>query len=230
MAKGYDLVGIFSLQADPTQYIESTTIKNVSVVTSTTNGYFIDTEYSRVPTVATGISRGGIKYYLADGGFGFFRPGVLSAAESVITSGVVSASITNLPRNYSDGQYVCSVQPTGALINLVLESGRARAVVLNSGTGYTSSPTVIAPAPNIQTGQIVGLVVVTQPSGYSLNTKHYLNQSSSSVSGADASVGFILDSNGLSTFIDNPGYGYTQDGVATGLDPDLRGLNSFVFY
>jgi hypothetical protein len=48
------------------------------------------------------------------------------------------------------------------------------------------------------------------------------------VSGADASVGFILSNSGLSTFIDNPGYGYTQDGVATGLDPDLRGVNSFV--
>ena len=232
MAKGYDLVGIFPLQADSTQYIESTTIKNVSVVTSITNGYFIDTEYSRIPTVVTGISRGGIKHYLADGGFGFFRPGVLSADATIITSGVVSASVTNIPTNYSDGQYVCSVQSPAsgvtASINLVLESGRARAVVLNSGLGYTSAPIVTALAPNMQTGQIVGLVVVTQPSGYSINTRHYLNQSSSSVSGADASVGFILSNSGLSTFIDNPGYGYTQDGVATGLDPDLRGLNSFV--
>jgi len=232
LAKGYDLVGIFPLKVDPANYIETTTSKNVSIVTSALNGYFIDSEYSQVPTVITGLSRNGIKYYMADGGYGFYQNGVLSADATVITSGVVSASVTNTPANYSDGQYICSVQApaTGitASINLVLESGRARAVIIDSGLGYTSAPIVTAPSPNVQSGQIIGLVVVTQPSGYSLNTKHYLTPSNSSISKADASVGFILSNNGLSTFIDNAGYGYTQDGIATGLDPDLRGANSFI--
>ena len=230
--KGYDLVGLFPLQVDATNYIEATATRNVSVITSNLTGYYFDTEYSQAPTVVTGLSRNGFKYYIANGGYGFYQNGVLSADATVITSGVVSASVTNLPTNYSNGQYACSVQSPAsgvtASISLVLESGRGRAVVLNSGVGYTSAPIVTAPSPNIQTGQIVGLVVVTQPSGYSLDTKHYLTPSNSSISGANAALGFVLSNNGLSTFIDNGGYGYTQDGIATGLDPDLRASNSFV--
>lgn len=230
--KGYDLVGIFPLQVDATNYIEATSTRNVSVITSNLTGYYIDTEYSQAPTIVTGLSRNGFKYYIANGGYGFYQNGVLSAEATSITSGVVSASVTNIPTNYSDGNYSCVVQSPAsgvtASISLVLESGRARAVVLNSGLGYTSAPIVTAPPSNVQSGKIVGLVVVTRPSGYSLNTKHYLTPSNSSISGANAALGFVLGNNGLSTFIDNGGYGYTQDGVATGLDPDLRGSNSFI--
>ena len=230
--KGYDLVGIFPLQVDATNYIEATATRNVSVVTSNLTGYYIDTEYSQAPTIVTGLSRNGFKYYIANGGYGFYRNGILSANATTITSGVVSALVTKIPTNYSDGDYSCLVQSPAsgvtASISLVLESGRARAVVLNSGLGYTSAPIVTAPPSNVQSGQIVGLVVVTQPSGYSLDTKHYLTPSNSSISGANAALGFVLSKNGLSTFIDNGGYGYTQDGIATGLDPDLRASNSFI--
>jgi len=229
---GFDYVGIFSLNSSQASIIESSVERSISVSTSPIFGGYLNTEYSFVPTITTAPGRSGIDHFISDGGMGFYSNASIIVNQATITSGVVSASVTNIPTNYSTGQYECSVQApasgTAASIRLIVDSGAARATILNSGIGYTSAPIVTAPAPNVQTGQIVGLTVVTSPSGYSLNTKHYLIQSNSSISGADASLGFILNNNGLSTFIDNPGYGYTQDSVATGQDPDLRGVNSFV--
>ena len=229
---GFDYVGIFSLNSSQASIIESSVDRSISVSTSPIFGGYLNTEYSFVPTITTAPGRSGIDHFISDGGMGFYSNANIIVNQATITSGVVSASVTNIPTNYSTGQYECSVQApasgAAASIRLIVDSGAARATILNSGIGYTSAPIVTAPAPDLQTGQIVGLTVVTSPSGYSLNTKHYLIQSNSSISGADASVGFILNNNGLSTFIDNSGYGYTQDSVATGRDPDLRGLNSFV--
>lgn len=231
--KNAEMMAFLPLTESVAPILQSPFDRNISITTSL-QGNYLSTKFSVFPTVASRTGQNGVEFFVKSGGNGFIGDGTLSVSSATILGGVVSAAVVGTaPAGYLNDSYTCSVQspPSGgsaAIINLVVEQGKARAVVLNSGSGFTSVPIVTAPSPNQQTGQITSLVAVTKPMGYSLNTKHYLSVAPSPVSGGDAVVGFEITSNGISTFIENSGYGYIKDAVATAFDPDLRQYDSYV--
>jgi len=232
-AGGFRLVEISSL---PNEYsiLDSSGERTITAITSFDVGGFAENLFSRPASVATRPGQRGVQYFVSDGGFGYFGKTVLSISQASISGGIVTASIANTPINYTDGIYSCSVASapglgTTAQISIAVSNGIHNAVVLNSGFGYATAPTITAPAPNFQSGQVVALSVVTQPFGYTRNISHPLSFSVSSVCGGDAQATFLIDDSGnVRTQIQNQGFGYSSIPSVVAKDPDLRSLNGYV--
>jgi hypothetical protein len=232
-AGGFRLVEISSL---PNEYsiLDSSGERTITAITSFDLGGFAQNLFSRPASVATRPGQRGVQYFVSDGGFGYFGKTVLSISQASISGGIVTASIANTPINYTDGIYSCSVASapglgTTAQISIAVSNGIHNAVVLNSGFGYTTAPTITAPAPNFQSGQVVALSVATQPFGYTRNINHPLSFSASSVCGGDAQATFLIDDSGnVRTQIQNQGFGYSSIPSVAAKDPDLRSLNGYV--
>lgn len=232
-AGGFRLVEISSL-TNQTNLLESSGERTVTAITSFDIGSFAANLFSRPAAVATRPGQRGVQYFISDGGLGYYGKTVISVSQATISGGVVTASITNSPTNYIDGTYSCSITSapgigTTAQISLSVSNGIYNAVVINSGFGYTTAPTITAPSPNFQSGQVVALSVVTQPFGYTKNINHPLSFSVSSVCGGDAQATFLIDDSGnVQTQILNQGFGYNSIPSVSAKDPDLRSGNGYV--
>jgi len=232
-AAGFKLIEISSLPSQ-LSVLDSSGERTVTAITSFDVGSFANNLFSRPAAVATRPGQIGVQYFIADGGIGYYRKTVLSVSQTTISGGVVTALVTNKPTNYTDGTYSCSATSapgigTTAQISLTVSNGIYNAVVLNSGFGYTTAPLITAPTPNFQSGQVVGLSVVTQPFGYTRNINHPLSFSASSVCGGDAQASFLInDSGNVQTQILNQGFGYNSIPSVAAKDPDLRSGNGYV--
>ena len=230
---GFKLVEISSL-ASQLDIADSSGERTITAITSFDLGGFAENTFSRPASVATRAGFRGVQYFISDGGFGYYKKTVLSVSQASISGGVVTASITNKPTNYTDGVYACSVLSapgigTTAQISLSVSNGSYNAIVLNSGFGYATAPTITAPAPNFESGQVVELSVVTYPFGYTKNINHQLSFSASSVCGGDAQATFLIDDSGnVQTQIQNQGFGYSSSPAVIAKDPDLRSGNGYV--
>ncbi len=230
---GFKLVEISSLPSE-LEISDSNGERTITAITSFDLGGFAENTFSRAASVATRPGLRGVQYFISDGGFGYYKKTVLSVSQASISGGIVTASVINKPTNYTDGVYICSVFPapgvgTTAQISLAVSNGGYNAIVLNAGFGYTTAPTITAPAPNFQSGQVVGLSVVTQPFGYTKNINHQLSFSASSVCGGEAQATFIIDDSGnVQTQIQNQGFGYSSSPSVIAKDPDLRSGNGYV--
>lgn len=232
-AAGFKLIEISSLPSQ-LNVLDSSGERTITAITSFDVGGFAGNLFSRPAAVATRPGQTGVQYFIADGGIGYYRKTVLSVSQASISGGVVTALVTNKPTNYTDGTYSCSATTapgfgTTAQISLTVSNGIYNAVVLNSGSGYTTAPVITAPVPNFQSGQVVGISVVTQPFGYTKNISHQLSFSASSVCGGDAQASFLInDSGNVETQILNQGFGYSTIPSVSAKDPDLRSGNGYV--
>ena len=205
---------------------------NRSASVSTAFGFY-PTILSKTPTVVTSFNGSNINYISQDGGFGFSQSGILEIASATVSGGITSIRISNTPTNYIDGEYSCSVVGTTtgqqAQIGIRVIDGSLFPFIRSSGFGYTTAPVVTAPAPNKESGQITGIVVVTRPQGYSLNTQQYLQIASSPVTGGDAVAYFETNENQITnTVIVNEGFGYQSAPTITAPSPDLASKNGYI--
>ena len=228
----YDLVELGSIRSGDVLF---ETPANISVIfPETLEQGFVDGDFSKDATISTAPGSYATEYFLDFGGIGYTGQTVDIGFKAVSTLGhIKSVRLSSIPKNYTDGVFPCEVQqpPTGtkATVMLVVSNGAAEAVVLNGGFGYTSIPTITAPNPNFISGQLVALRVVTRPDGYSLNKNFYLTVPTSSVTDGNAVAYFSIDSNGvINTTIENPGFGYQANLVATAPDPDQRLANGYI--
>jgi hypothetical protein len=230
---GFRLVEVSSL-ATQNDFLESPAERTVTAVTSYDLGGFANNSFARAASASTRPGQRGVKYFLSDGGLGYYKASVVSIAATSVSGGVITASITNQPSNYIDGNYAISISTapglgTPAQVSLVVSGGNFSAVIIDTGLGYTTPPIATAPAPNFISGQLSALAVVTRPEGYSTNIPHPINISQSPISGGSAEAIFtISDSGEITTNIRNAGFGYSTAPSASGFDPDLRNQNGFV--
>jgi len=215
-------------------FIESPGDRSVVAVTSFLEGGYANNIFASPASASTRPGAQGVKYFLSNGGFGYYKSSVISIPAYGIAGGVITASVINSPTNYIDGTYACSVASapgavTNAKISLVVSNGNYSAVIVQPGLDYSSAPVVTAPNPNFISGSLSNISVVTRPEGYSLNKIHNINISQSPISGGTAQAVFSLDNNKqISVNIINPGFGYTTKPTAVGNDPDLREQNGYI--
>ena len=230
---GFRLVEVSSL-ATQNDFLESPAERTVTAITSYELGGFANNSLARAASASTRPGQRGVKYFLSDGGLGYYKASVVSIAATSVSGGVITASITNQPSNYIDGNYAISISTapglgTTAQVSLVVSGGNFSAVIIDTGLGYTTPPIATAPAPNFISGQLSALGVATRPQGYSTNIPHPINISQSPISGGSAEAIFtISDSGEITTNIRNAGFGYSTAPSASGFDPDLRNQNGFV--
>ena len=211
--------------------IESATAVTVSI----TGGVLLDTPLSYNATVVTRPGRFGTQYLIGDGGFGYYSPPyAIISSLPVATGGIVTtARLTNIPQAYGDGEYDCTIQSpsvgTAANIKLIFENGVGRAVIFDGGAGYTSSPIVTAPAPNLRTGIIENAIVTNRPQGYELGKTYLLETQSSPITGGNCSLSLTNTQNGYVVEIVDGGFGYSSSPVVTAPSPDLpQGVINFI--
>jgi hypothetical protein len=189
-----------------------------------------NTILSQTATATTSYSGKSINTIIQNGGFGYIvgKPTSLIYAQTTVTGGVVSASISNIPQNYLDGEYACSVasSPSGntAKVNLIVSGKNITPYILDSGYGYATAPTITAPAPNAQTGQLSSIVIVTAPQGYSSDRQNLII-GESPVSFGTAAAYFYKENQNTIVVIENPGYGYQTSPIVTAPTPDLAYKN-----
>jgi hypothetical protein len=228
----YDLVELGSIKAGEVLF-ESPESVEVKFPSSLAEG-FIDTDFSKDATISTAPGGFSTEYFLDSGGVGFFGQKVDIGFKSSTTASILkSVVLSNIPKNYLDGNYRCEVQPppsgTVASVSLVVRDGIGEAVVLRGGFGYTSAPVITAPAPNFVSGQLIALSVLTAPQGYTPNKNFYLSIPTSPVANGNAVAFFSIDENGfITTNIENTGFGYSSDLTCVAPDPDLRLTSGFV--
>ena len=204
----------------------------VSVVTGRTYGFY-PSAFSRLPTIVTMFNGNQISYNISDGGLGFNNSGTFRFSGQSVTGGVTVVSLTNIPQNYIDGEYDCTVatSPSGntAKVSIYVSGGSVVPFIKDTGFGYSTEPVVTAPSPNKESGQITDIVVITRPQGYSTETFQYLTIANSSVCGGNAVAYFTTNSNNItSVVIDNPGYGYQSVPLVTAPTPDLASKNGYI--
>lgn len=230
---GLRLVEISSLLTQ-SDLIESPTERSITAVTSFDLGGFANNLFARPASVSTAPGQRGVKHFLSDGGFGYFKQSVVTISSAVVSGGVVSASITNQPANYIDGTYALSITTapglgTTAQVSLIVSAGNLTPVILNTGFGYVTAPIATAPAPNFLSGQLVGLTIATRPQGYSPDTSHQIILSESPVSGGSADAIFVINQSGeVAINITNSGFGYKTPPTAVGKTPDRISQNGFI--
>jgi hypothetical protein len=204
----------------------------VSVVTGKSYGFY-PSAFSKFPTIVTAFEGNQVSYNVSDGGLGFNNSGLIRFDGQSVTGGVTVVSLTNIPQNYIDGEYDCTVatSPSGntAKVSIYVSGGSVVPFIKDTGFGYSTAPIVTAPSPNKESGQITDIVVITRPQGYSLDTLQYLSIANSSVCGGNAVAYFTTNSDNItSVFIDNPGYGYQSVPLVTAPSPDLASKNGFI--
>jgi len=228
----YDLVELGSIKAGEVLF-ESPESVDVKFPSSLAEG-FIDTDFSKDATISTAPGGFSTEYFLDSGGVGFFGQKVDIGFKSSTTASILkSVALSNIPKNYLDGNYKCEVQPpptgTVASVSLVVRDGIGEAVVLRGGFGYTSVPVITAPAPNFVSGQLIALSVLTAPQGYTPNKDFYLSIPTSPVANGNAVAFFSINENGfITTNIENTGFGYSSSLTCVAPDPDLRTKSGFV--
>jgi len=230
---GFRLVEISSLLTQ-SDLIESPTERSITAVTSFDLGGFANNLFARPASVSTAPGQRGVKHFLSDGGFGYFKQSVVTISSAVVSGGVVSASINNQPTNYIDGAYAISITTapglgTTAQVSLIVSGGNLTPVILNTGFGYVTAPIATAPAPNFLSGQLVQLTIATRPQGYSTDTSHQIILSESPVSGGSANANFVINQSGeVAINIVNSGFGYESPPTAVGKTPDRISQNGFI--
>ena len=192
-----------------------------------------NTILSQTATVTTSFSAKSINIIIQNGGFGYIvgKPTSLIYAQTTVSGGVVSASISNIPQNYLDGEYSCSVasSPSGntARVNLLVSGKNITPYIVDSGFGYTTAPTISAPEPNAQTGRLSSIVIVTAPQGYSSDRQNLII-GESAVSFGTAAAYFYKENQNTIVVIENPGYGYQTAPTITAPTPDLASKNGYI--
>ncbi len=192
-----------------------------------------NTILSQTATVTTSFSGKSINIIIQNGGFGYIvgKQTSLIYAQTTVSGGVVSASISNIPQNYLDGEYSCSVasSPSGntARVNLIVSGKNITPYIVDSGFGYTTAPTITAPEPNAQTGRLSSIVIVTAPQGYSSGRQNLII-GESAVSFGTAAAYFYKDNQNTIVVIENPGYGYQTAPTITASTPDLASKNGYI--
>ena len=192
-----------------------------------------NTILSQTATVTTSFSGKSINTIIQNGGFGYIvgKPTSLIYAQTTVSGGVVSASVSNVPQNYLDGEYSCSVtsSPSGntAKVNLLVSGKNITPYIVDSGFGYTTAPTVTAAAPNAQTGRLSSIVIVTAPQGYSSDRQNLII-GESAVSFGTAAAYFYRENQNTIVVIENPGYGYQTAPTITAPTPDLASKNGYI--
>lgn len=94
----------------------------------------------------------------------------------------------------------------------------------SDGFGYTTTPTITAPAPDSQDfGNLIGITLKNSPQGYIPNKQYSLNIQASPKPSGSAIANFSISESGvLTASIVNSGFGYTSKPVITAPGPDQR--------
>ena len=215
---GFSLIEIGSLVSNYS-FLSDSRDRSISAGT----GNFVPTLVSRQFGVSTRPSSGSIQYYIGDGGFGYVRGSTVIAGQTSGVTSVVSVSFLTQPKGYSPGEYILTTQqpPSGttATVAMVIpaSNGNPYVYVQNSGSGYTSIPTITAPSPNILSGNVNSAFVTNIPVGYSLENKHYFSVQSSPSQGGSA----VIYMQNSQAYIESQGFGYTTAPVVTAPAPDV---------
>lgn len=218
---GFDLIEIGSAISNYS-FLSDSRDRTISISTRD----FFPTLVSKEIGVATRPSSGAIQYYVADGGFGYIGKSLVDLITVGPTSGVtgvINVSFLTNPQGYSPGEYILTTQgpPSGTtavvMMRIPEDNSNPFVYIRNSGSGYTSIPTITAPAPNILTGNVNFAFVTNNPAGYSLNNKHYFSVEASPSQGGSAVI-YLENSQ---AYIESQGFGYITAPIVTAPAPDV---------
>lgn len=124
---------------------------------------------SAAQATAITVADGKVTLQLTAAGYGYTTAPAVRISAPRLSDGVRVVSLTNTPSGYAAGTYACTVSGPAsgvtATVNLVVTAGGAAFSVVEPGSGYTTAPTVAAPAPNL-TGSVASVSVTCQGAGY----------------------------------------------------------------
>jgi hypothetical protein len=124
---------------------------------------------------------------------------------------------------YDSTQIINTYTPATKDSYIVVSEDKYIGLTFNSGFGYTTSPTITAPAPDAtDVGQIIGLKLTNSPVGYRPNNEYELTIGASPSADGRATAKFSVSSFGvISAQVQNAGFGYITKPTITAPSPDL---------
>ena len=180
------------------------------------------------------IFEGGVgRAVIFDGGAGYTSAPIVTAPAPSLRTGVIeNAIVTNRPQGYEIGKtYLLETQSspiTGGNCSLSLTNTQNGYVVeiVDGGFGYSSSPIVTAPSPDLPQGVIDFIQTTTQGQGYADGT-YDCNVQAAPAGGKTLKAVFQKDSTQGAFNVIEQGYGYTTApiiSVATPIGNLINGI------
>jgi len=179
------------------------------------------------------IFEGGVgRAVIFDGGAGYTSAPIVTAPAPNLRTGIIeNAIVTNRPQGYEIGKtYLLETQSspiTGGNCSLSLANTQNGYVVqiVDGGFGYSSSPTVTAPSPDLPQGVISVIQTTTQGQGYADGTYDCSIQVAPS-GGKTLKAVFQKDGTQGAFNVTEQGYGYTTAPIVSVATPIGNLINS----
>lgn len=212
---------------------------NFAYITNTPNGYSIDNKHYF--SVQSSPSQGGSaviymqnnQAYIESQGFGYTTAPIVTAPApdiSITCSGYISSiRVSTRGLGYQDALVLpLDVQPSpvsggNAQASFYFQGDDCFVTIDNPGYGYTTSPVVTAPQPNISAScfGIVNVYLKSAGSGYYDNSDYYL-QFTPPPTGGVAPIVRFRQSEGFQPVTEFIGYGYSTAPAAQSPLPDFK--------
>lgn len=188
-------------------------------LTNTPTGYALGTYACDVEAPGAGtsavinliVTAGGSAFVVANSGFGYTTPPVITAPAPNLTGSVQAVSVSCQGAGYTTAPTVTFTgDGTGAAGTAVLSGGRVVGVTITTyGSGYTSAPTVTFAAPTNQ-GRIQSISVVSGGTNYTTAPAVFF-----AGSGEAAATAVIANGTVTSISLSEAGSGYAAAPVVT---------------
>lgn len=133
---------------------------------------YVATAPGAIPAViSAGLNGDGtLSLSIACAGYGYTSAPTVTIAAPNAGNGIRTVTVGTRGVGYSDGTFACTVSaaPAGgatAIVNFIKSGSSQTFSVINPGRGYTSTPLVTVPTPDL-VGQVSGLTVTCAGAGY----------------------------------------------------------------
>ena len=178
------------------------------------------------------IENGVGRAVIFDGGAGYTSAPIVTAPAPNLRTGIIeNAIVTNRPQGYEIGKtYLLETQSspiTGGNCSLSLTNTQNGYVVqiVDGGFGYSSSPIVTAPSPDLPQGVVNFIQTTTQGQGYA-NGTYDCSIQAAPAGGKTPKVSFQKDAIRGSFIVTEQGYGYTTAPIVSVATPFGNIINS----
>jgi len=188
--------------------------------------YYDSTVAGATPAVASAVTltSGAVSLVLSDSGYGYSTAPNIRVAAPRISDGLRTVTLTNTPTGYADGVYGCTLSAltagVPAAVNMQITNGLASFSIINSGSGYVTSPTITCPAPNLSSS-IQSISIVCAGIGYISSPTVTVYGAGT---GASATAVLATDGSISSVQIVSAGSGYTGTATVGFSNPNNLGI------